>query len=277
LIFTPYDGTTFSLPGSKSRDWLVLLRWTAGRMLDLRLSKIGGIGTGESLCRLPPPDLSPTREVLLADRAFGTPPQLADAQSKGRFFVVRFTWNNLPLYDPATGETIDPREKLAKLHPGAILEFSGEVRPRNAAPFMLRIIVIRKNPDAGEKSRCDARRESQRKGHHPRAETLFLADFVTLATNLPPETLDPSSVAQAYRWRWQIEREFRRLKSTTLVRRLDNFKDEAVEAYLLALLIAWLLANKLARESAFFPWGYPLHASGTAGPDRSRSPNAPCL
>jgi IS4 transposase len=246
-------------------------------MLDLSLSKIGGVGTGESLCRLPPPGPSPAREVLLADRAFGTPPQLADAQNKGRLFVVRFTWNNLPLYDPATGENIDPREKLEGLQPGAILEFSAEVRPKHANPFMLRIIVIRKNPDAGEKSRCNARRESQRKGHRPRAETLFLADFVTLATNLPSENLDPSGVAQAYRWRWQIEREFRRLKSTTLVRRLDNFKDEAVEAYLLALLIAWLLANKLARERAFFPWGYPLHASSTAGTDRSRSLDAPCI
>lgn len=263
LVFTPVDGTSFSLPGSKGRDWLVTVRWSHGWPLDILINKIGGKGTGESLCRLPEPRDNPDcKEVILADRAYGTPPQLADALDKKRSFIVRFTWNNLPLYDAAKGERIDPMRKLAALKPGEIGEFTAWSRPKGHDPIKLRIVVVRKTIEAENLSRQRSRKESERKGHCPRKETLFLAGFVTLATNLETEELDAVGVCLAYRWRWQIEREFKRLKTTSNIRRLDNFKDESVEPFLLTLFIVWFLANRIARESAFSPWGCPLYQAG---------------
>ena len=88
-----------------------------------------------------------------------------------------------------------------------------------------------------------------------------MADFVTLATNVDAQKASTVTIADAYRWRWQVELEFKRFKGTTGVRRLVNWKDDMVRCYLLALLAVWLLTHKIARSGAFFPWGYPLGGS----------------
>ena len=92
-----------------------------------------------------------------------------------------------------------------------------------------------------------------------------MAQFITLATNLSETDVTKESVTEAYRWRWQIEREFRRFKSTTYIRKLVNHKDTTVEVYLLAAMVAWLLAHRIAQQKTFFPWGYPLRKGYRTG------------
>ncbi len=85
-----------------------------------------------------------------------------------------------------------------------------------------------------------------------------MSQFIVLATNLSETDVAKESIAEAYRWRWQIEREFRRFKSTTYIRKLVNQKDNTVEVYILAAMVAWLLSYRIAHQKTFFPWGYPL-------------------
>ena len=100
--------------------------------------------------------------------------------------------------------------------------------------------------------------ESKRKGYTPQKITLFMAQFIVLATNLSATDCAKEMIAEAYRWRWQIEREFRRFKSTTYIRKLVNQKDSTVEVYILASMVAWLLSYKIAQQKSFFSLGLSI-------------------
>ena len=259
LVLAPIDATTFSLPGSKNRDWLLHMVWMQGKPIKIRLSKAKGKGTGESLKYL---DDVPQNAVVVGDRAYGTPSGLAHFMELGQLYIVRFTWNNLPLFDTIEcTERIQPEQKLSEMNCGEIREFTAWVKGKTTKAFPARIVVIKKDKQSAEKAVRHCAAESKRKGHTPQDITLHLAQFVTLVTNLSEADATKEDIADAYRWRWQIEREFRRFKGTTYIRKLVNQKDTTVEVYLLSAMVAWLLSNKIAREKVFFPWGYPLRNS----------------
>jgi IS4 transposase len=141
---------------------------------------------------------------------------------------------------------------------GEIREFTAWAKGKNTAPFPLRIVVVRKDKQSAEKALRKSTYESKRKGYTPKIITLFMAQFIVLGTNLSEKDVTKEAIAEAFRWRWQIELEFKRFKSTTYIRKLVNQKDSTVEVYILASLVAWLLSYKIAKQKSFFPWGYPL-------------------
>jgi len=262
LVLAPLDATTFSLPGSNKRDWLVHMVWMQGQLVTIRLSKARGERTGESLKHL---DNAPQNAVIMGDRVYGTPTGLTHALKKGMRYIVRFSWNHLPLFETAECTTpIAPEQQLSSMTCGEIREFSAWVKSNNEA-FPCRIVVVKKDKQSAEKALRHCIYESIRKGHTPKKITLFMAQFITLATNLSETDVTKESVTEAYRWRWQIEREFRRFKSTTYIRKLVNQKDTTVEVYLLAAMVAWLLAHRIAQQKTFFPWGYPLRKGYRTG------------
>jgi len=256
LAFAPLDATTFSLPGSNKRDWLLHMVWMQGQLVNIRLSKARGEQTGESLKHL---DDAPPNAVIMVDRVYGTPPGLTHALKKGMSYIVRFTWNHLPLFETEECTThIAPEQKLNSMKCGEIQEFNAWVKGNKTEAFPVRIVVVKKDKQSAEKALSHCTYESRRKGHMPKKITLFMAQFITLVTNLSETDVTKESVTEAYRWRWQIEREFRRFKSTTYIRKLVNHKDTTVEVYLLASMVAWLISHRIAQQKSFFPWGYPL-------------------
>jgi hypothetical protein len=256
LVLAPLDATTFSLPGSRQRDWLVHLLWAAGEVHNVRVTKARGKGSGESLRHL---DDLPSEAVVVGDRAYGTPPGVAQAVRQNRRFIARFTWNNLPLYHDREGkQRVAARTALGGSRVGEVVEFEAWVRARGEKPARVRIVAVRLSSSKAAAARKRSMQESKRKGHRPDPTTGFTAGFVSLATNVEVREASAETVADAYRWRWQVELEFKRFKGITGVRRLVNWKDEMVRCYLLALLAVWLLTHKIARSGAFFPWGYPL-------------------
>jgi len=263
LALAPLDATTFSVPGSNKRDWLLHMVWMQGQLINIRLSKARGEQTGESLKYL---DDAPQNAVMMGDRVYGTPTGLAHAMKKGMRYIVRFTWNHLPLFETAECTTpIEPEQKLKSMTCGEIQEFNAWVKGTDTEAFPVRIVVVKKDQKSADKALRLCAYESTRKGHTPRKITLFMAQFITLATNLSETDITKESVTESYRWRWQIEREFRRFKSTTYIRKLVNQKDTTVEVYLLASMVAWLISHRIAQQKTFFPWGYPLRKGYRTG------------
>jgi len=122
----------------------------------------------------------------------------------------------------------------------------------------IRLVAVRKSPEAAEKSVRRAIRESRRKGHHPRPETLILAKYVIILTNCEA-AVSLDQIMEAYRFRWQVELEFKRLKSLLHLDQLRAKDPDLAQTYLLAKILAALLAEELiSRAAAFSPWGYRL-------------------
>ena len=71
--------------------------------------------------------------------------------------------------------------------------------------------------------------------------------------------LKPAEVLELYRYRWQIELAFKRLKQLLKLGRLPHKEPAAARAWILAKLVVALILETLYRNArAVSPWGYRI-------------------
>lgn len=121
-----------------------------------------------------------------------------------------------------------------------------------------RLCIIRKSEAAAAKARERVRRESQRGGSTLQPQTLEAAQYVFVFTTLP-EQISAAQVLEMYRLRWQIELEFKRLKSLIALGHLKKRDPQAARSWLQGkLLVALLVTRLIAHAERVSPWGYDL-------------------
>lgn len=248
------DASTISRPGSQGTDWRLHLVYDLFG-LQMHRVELTDNSQGETFARFE----VRRDEVYLADRAYGTTPGLTYMLQQGGTFITRASLQQVRLQAPDGGalglDALIPwLEELpdAEAAERQVAISSGEgIHP-------LRLVAVRKSPEAAERAVRRAIRDSRRKGHDARPETLVLAKYVVILTNCEPAvTLD--QVLEAYRFRWQVELEFKRLKSLLHLNQLRAKDPALAQTYLLAKILAALLAEELiARAAAFSPWGFRL-------------------
>lgn len=82
-------------------------------------------------------------------------------------------------------------------------------------------------------------------------------NIIWLLTTAPKERLSINEVLNLYRFRWQIELLFKRLKSILGFKKLPAKTEPLAKAWLLARLLAAVLIERLFYEDEpFSPWGY---------------------
>ncbi len=106
------------------------------------------------------------------------------------------------------------------------------------------------------RARGHARPDARKHGHTPTAATLEAADYVLGLTSLPVTAAD---ILALYRWRWQIDCAFKRLKSLLPLDAWRAFDPDLAQTYLLAKWLGAVLVEALgAPDPAFSPYGYPV-------------------
>ena len=76
-------------------------------------------------------------------------------------------------------------------------------------------------------------------------------------TTLPEPQLAAPDILQLYRFRWQIELAFKRLKQLLKLGRLPHQDPRCARSWILAKLVVALLLETLYRNATTFsPWGY---------------------
>ena len=121
-----------------------------------------------------------------------------------------------------------------------------------------RLCAIRKSEAAAAKARDRVRRESQRNGTVLQPQTLEAAGYVFVFTTLP-EQVSATQVLEIYRLRWQIELEFKRLKSLIALGHLKKHDAQAARSWMQGkLLVALLIARLIAHAERVSPWGYDI-------------------
>jgi IS4 transposase len=103
--------------------------------------------------------------------------------------------------------------------------------------------------------------ERSRKSEKVDPRTLEAAGYIFVLTSLE-ESITAAQVLHLYRFRWQVELAFKRLKSILHFDQLPG-KDPALARTTLyaKLLAALLLEDYTTKFLAIFPWGYPLRGS----------------
>jgi IS4 transposase len=78
-------------------------------------------------------------------------------------------------------------------------------------------------------------------------------------TSLPGNVLSASQVLETYRFRWQVELAFKRLKSLLYLGHLPARDPPLARSFLFSKLLAALMLEDFTNKFlAFFPWGYRL-------------------
>jgi Transposase DDE domain len=192
-------------------------------------------------------------EIRVADRAYLQPDRIAAVLAAGGDVVVRAAWRNAAWLDPR-GEPLDV---IAVLREGAeqgLIDRPVWLRRRGEAlPLPLRLVAVKKSPQAAEAARRTARRAAQRGGHRISQATLMAADWVILVTSLPPEAFATADILALYRLRWRIELAFKRLKSLVGLKGPPGTNARSARPYVLAHLLMILLLEPLIDALAVSP------------------------
>jgi hypothetical protein len=237
------DASAICHPGADRTTWRLHLSYDlSGGVDDFELTDDRG---AERLTRFAwqPGDL------VLGDRGYARPGDLAPVLDSGADLVVRTGWNSLRLLTPE-GTPFDLFAVLAKVKNNAtsrtvLVDTRDPTRPS----LTLRLIIGRLPPEKAEAARKKVIARAIKAGKKVDPRSLRAAEFVLLLTSLP-EDRPPEAILELYRLRWQIELLFKRFKSLLGLGDLPAKQRNLARSWICAKMILALLAEKAARRLA---------------------------
>lgn len=183
-------------------------------------------------------------EIRIADRAHLQPDRMARVLEAGADVIVRAGWKNARWLDE-TGEPVDLIALLRKHAADGLIDCPIRLGRKSGPALALRLVAVKKSPQACAEARRKARRQAQKGGHHIAAATLVAADWVILVTSLAADDFPTADVLALYRLRWRIELAFKRLKSGIGLKGPPSRDPHVARAYVLAHLLMILLLEPL--------------------------------
>jgi hypothetical protein len=232
------DGTTVPKAGKAKANRGV---WRIHSGFDLPHERFGFFELtdehgGETLDRIPVVE----GEIRIADRAYLQPDRMASVLAAGADIVIRAPWKSV-----SWRENDDSRADLiAILKDGAsagVIDRPIGIGRNQGETLALRLVAVRKPPEAIEAARDKARRNARKGGHAISPSTLIAAEWVILVTSLAQDAFSTSDVLALYRLRWRIELAFKRLKSLVGLKGPPGTDERSARPYVLAHLLLMLL------------------------------------
>jgi len=246
------DSTTVQGPASKSSEWRVHYALDLST-LNCDWFELTDTNGAEQLERTP----MLAGDVILADRNYLRVEGLVSARANDAHVVIRMRWKHAKLQDQH-GQPFDTLKHARRLRVGKVGAWPVQVPVKGAAPIAGRVIAMRLPAPLAAKAAWRAERSSIRHGAKPDPRSIEAAKYVLLFTTLPESHLSPNEVMELYRYRWQIELAFKRMKQLLKLGRLPHQDEHAAKAWIHAkLVIAMLLETLFRNARTLSPWGYP--------------------
>ncbi len=237
------DGTTLSEPGSKGTDWRLHGTYdlASGTFTHIEVTDKH---TAECLTHGP----VEAGEIRIADRGYAKAKDLAAVIMQGADFIVRVGWASFRLLT-RNGEPFELFETLTNIPSGGVADIPVLIaRPKKQPALPVRLIILAKPAEAAEKERARVERRGSKKQYKTDPRSIIAAGYVMIVTSLAAETISAQEVADLYRFRWQIELAFKRLKSLLHIDRLRAFDPELAKTWIYAHLIAALVIDSMTQE-----------------------------
>jgi hypothetical protein len=257
------DATCICRPGSKGSDWRLHISFDLATM-SIDEAHLTRFDEGETLrnfeVRL--------GDIFLGDRIYGERKGIRRVVSSGGDVLVRIGWQNLPLLK-LNGVPFDILKHARRLKYKQAGDWRVKTAPTSKGEDDSvdgRVVILRKSPEAAEEERKKLVKEYKKKGKTPDDRTIEAAGYIFIFTTLKRDDFSAWDVLELYRFRWQIEIEFKRLKSNLEMDEMNARCDELCRTFLLTKLLSALLVEDLARRlDIFSPWGWGRPASDIAG------------
>jgi hypothetical protein len=201
-------------------------------------------------------------DVLMADRGLAHRRGIRHVVQHGGDVVVRMNLVSVPLED-AQGREFRLLPRLRKLSIGQAQSWSAVMRDDNGA-IDVRVCALKKSAEQTRTAQEKLRQVATKKGRALQPDTLEAAGYVVVLTTL--SDVPARQILELYRYRWQIELAFKRLKSLLHLGHLKKTDPVGAKAWLQGkLFVATLIETLIAVGERFSPWGYVL-AEGRPAP-----------
>ncbi len=250
------DATRVVGPGKPGTECRVHLSMDLGqaRMDGIEVTDVHG---GETLVRF----AAQPGEIRLVDRGYAHPRGLGEILASGGQLVVRINWQNLPLQEE-DGRRFDIALWLREIQGSSSGAQERSVwLPTPQGRFAVRLLACPLPAEKVEKARRRARQVARQKKHNVDERTLLAAGFVLLVANLPLGSWSTQQVLALYRFRWQVELLFKRLKSLLALDKLRAQDSELAQVYLLGKLLGALLLEEVTDQAyACVPLDWDIEA-----------------
>jgi len=189
-------------------------------------------------------------DLVVADRAYGTLTSMNYCINSGAEYILRLKSNSFCLYDEDGGK-IDILGKLSDLAPGesrdvyASAYCHGEYMP-------VRICALRKTREQIEETNRRLQRKSSKKQVSLSNSAIEFNEYIVVVTSLPL-TITAQDILETYRYRWQIECYFKRLKSIMDFGDLPKKLDSSSLSWLNGKIMVALMIEILLSQRSFSP------------------------
>ena len=249
------DATTVSEPGSTGTDWRIHYSVNLGD-LQCDFFELTDVKGGETLRRVP----IKSRDIIMGDRIYATPPGVAHVMNAQGDIVVRVNRQSLPLFDE-DGNSLNILKTVRSLKPGQTREWRTAIKHPEGGWLKGRLIAVKRSIAATRLERKRLMRRANRKQKKVSKESLEAAQYFMVWTSLP-DSFTSSMVLEFYRLRWQVELVFKRMKSIMGLGHLPKADPVSCRAWLHGKLFVALLVERMIEEAnSFSPWGYQLETA----------------
>ena len=151
-------------------------------------------------------------DLVLADRIYSSVTGIEYCQEVGCQFVARMRINSFRPYD-VNGNQMDLLSYMRGTESGELYVYARKERGENAGKlYPVRICFKKKTAGAIESTRKKMKRKESKKQAKIATDTFAFNEYLVVATSLGSDYM-ADEILDLYRYRWQVELYFKRLKS----------------------------------------------------------------
>ena len=215
--------------------------------LNSEMFKITTEQTGESLKNF---ELRP-KDLVFADRAYGTISGIEYCQQAGADFILRLRNKAFNLYD-SEGNQIQLSKLLLDVDETTGKDFVVFYKGSDKKLKPIRICAIKKDEKAIMQEKKKMKRKESKRQFKFSEDTKLTHNYLIVITSLD-EKFTCEQILALYRLRWQVEMVFKRYKSIINMGSMPTKTKASSEVWLNCKMLIAMLIEKLISEVDFSP------------------------
>ena len=191
-------------------------------------------------------------DLVLADRIYSCVTGIEYCMERQCQYIARMRTNSFKIYDEQ-GKPLDFLEMITGKESGDLQVFVKRDQGETKGKLIpIRICFKRKTDEAIEITRKKLKRIESRKQIVISASAYTFNEYIVLATSLD-KSISAEEILDLYRYRWQVELYFKRLKSILDYGEMPKKSEKSIFAWLNGKLMIALLIEAMVGKTDFSP------------------------
>ena len=194
-------------------------------------------------------------DLVIADRIYSSITGIEYCLNKGCHYIARMRANSFKPYN-SEGKQLELLTFMAGKEHGELNAFVRKERGENAGKLIpVRICFKKKDKEAMDSTRKKMKRIESKKQTSISKATYAFNEYIVVCTSLNSSITD-SEIIELYRYRWQVELYFKRLKSILGYGELPKKSEKSIYSWLNGKLMIALLIESIIGKVDFSPFDY---------------------